>query len=135
VEPALSSVVLGLVNRGGGADGYVTAAEWPGYELRSDLLVLSACDTGVGPVVTGEGVMGLPYALFVAGNVNTVLSLWPVDDEATVPFMRALFERVKAGVPLARALSETKRELAGNRKGKGLTAPAYWAPFVLVGAG
>lgn len=47
-EPALSSLVLGLVNRASGTDGYVTAAEWPGYDLRSDLAVLSACDTGVG---------------------------------------------------------------------------------------
>ncbi|OAD23485.1 hypothetical protein THIOM_000682 [Candidatus Thiomargarita nelsonii] len=65
--PALSSIVLGQLNNPEGIDGYVTAGEWPGYDLKSDLMVLSACETGVGEVISGEGVMGLPYAFYVAG--------------------------------------------------------------------
>ncbi len=131
-EPALSSIVLGLQQRTPEADGYVTAAEWPGYDLRSELTVLSACDSGIGKVVGGEGVMGLPFALFVAGNVNTVLSLWPVDDRATAEFVAAFFTRVRAGANATQALAATKREFAGHRR---WSHPSYWAPFILVGAG
>ena len=131
-QPALSSIVLGLKARTPEADGYVTAAEWPGYDLRSELAVLSACDSGVGKVVSGEGVMGLPFAMFVAGNVNTILSLWPVDDKATAEFVTRLFEHLRAGQGAAQALAATKREFARHRR---YGHPAYWAPFVLVGAG
>ena len=131
-DPALSSLVLSQKNPAPGTDGYVTAAEWPGYDLRSDLTVLSACETGLGSNLSGEGVMGLPFALFVAGNVNTVLSLWPVFDEVTPVFMQRFFARLKAGKSASQALTETKREMAADPK---TTHPSNWAPFILVGAG
>ncbi|OAD20542.1 repeat domain protein, partial [Candidatus Thiomargarita nelsonii] len=56
--PALSALVLDQLDTTDKADGYVTAGEWPGYDLKSDLMVLSACQTGVGKVMRGEGVMG-----------------------------------------------------------------------------
>jgi CHAT domain-containing protein len=129
-EPALSAIVLGQVDKAPGTDGFITAGKWPAYDLRSDLMVLSACDTGVGTVIRGEGVMGLPYALYVAGNRNTVLTLWPVVDESTTRFMVAFFTRLKAGMPQVRALNETKREFfRGSDYGRAL----FWAPFVLYG--
>jgi CHAT domain-containing protein len=129
-EPALSAVVLGQVSKAAGTDGYVTAAEWPGYELASDLVVLSACETGLGKILQGEGVMGLPYALYVAGNKNTVLSLWSVADESTAEFMTLFFAKLKSGMPQSAALNETKREfIAGPR----FKHPFFWAPFVLYG--
>ena len=131
-HPALSSIVMGLRNRTAQADGYVTASEWPGYDLRSDLTVLSACDSGVGKVVSGEGVMGLPFALFVAGNVNTILTLWPVDDQGSAEFVRSLFAKLKSGETATQALAHTKREFI---KSKQFNHPRYWAPYVLVGAG
>ena len=131
-DPALSSLVLSQKNPAAGTDGYVTAAEWPGYDLRSDLTVLSACETGLGSNLSGEGVMGLPFALFVAGNVNTVLSLWPVFDEVTPIFMQRFFARLKAGQSASQALTETKREMAADPK---TAHPSNWAPFILVGAG
>lgn len=131
-KPALSAIVLGLRTRTEEADGYVTASEWPGYDLRSDLMVLSACDTGVGQIVTGEGVLGLPYALLVAGNVNTILTLWPIDDFATTEFVTSLFTRLKAGRSAAQALAETKREFIHHKK---YSHPRFWAPFILVGSG
>ena len=109
----------------------MTASEWPAYELRSDLIVLSACETALGKVVQGEGVMGLPYALYVAGNRNTLLSLWPVVDESTATFMTRLFAQLGAGKSQVQALSDTKREfLAGGK----YAAPVFWAPFVLYGS-
>jgi CHAT domain-containing protein/tetratricopeptide (TPR) repeat protein len=129
-EPALSAVVLGQMNKAPGTDGYVTASEWPAYDLKSDLIVLSACDTGVGKVVQGEGVMGLPYALYVAGNKNTVLSLWPVVDESTAEFMTSFFGKLKAGVPQVKALNDTKREFLNGKK---FDKPVFWAPFIMYG--
>ncbi len=130
-DPSLSSLVLSLPGAGSTLDGYVTAAEWTGYELRSELTVLSACDTGLGPQVAGEGVMGLPYALFVAGNVNTVLTLWPVYDAVAPRFMEAFYRRLQDGEAPSRGLSQTKREFARDPRTR---SPAYWAPFILVGA-
>lgn len=132
--PALSALVLGQVNNPPSLDGYVTAAEWPAYTLRSDLVVMSACDTGVGKVVHGEGVMGLPYALYMAGNTSTVMTLWPVSDESTARFMEAFFRRLNAGEPTQAALAGTKRAFASGEHGEKLRRPAYWAAFVLYGA-
>ena len=131
-SPSLSSLVLGLVNKEPGTDGYVTASEWPGYDLRSDLAVLSACDSGLGKVVSGEGVMGLPFAMFVAGNVNTLMTLWPVDDEATAEFVSKLFGHLKAGATPAQGLAQTKREFLNHKQ---FSDPRFWAPFILVGPG
>jgi tetratricopeptide (TPR) repeat protein len=129
-NPALSSLVLSQQSNPPGIDGYVTASEWPLYDVRSDLTVLSACDTGVGKTQAGESVMGLPYALFVAGNKNTLLSLWPVDDDATAEFMKRFFTKLKAGAKQPDALTETKREFMQHPQ---WSAPKYWAAFVLYG--
>ena len=130
LQPALSAIVLGQQALAPGTDGQITAAEWPGYDLRSDLVVLSGCDTGVGKVLAGEGVMGLPFALFVAGNVNTVLTLWPVEDAASARFVAALFGRIAKGQRPGPALTATKREFMADRRH---AAPRFWAAFVLVG--
>lgn len=129
-EPMLSSLVLGQLNNAPGTDGYITAAEWPTYDLRSELIVLSACETGVGNVILGEGIMGLPYALYVAGNKSTLLSLWPILDDSTAEFMTIFFGRLRQGVDPVRALSETKRDFI---LGKRYQKPAFWAAFLLYG--
>lgn len=129
-EPALSSVVLSQTNTTDDADGYVTASEWAGYRLNSELIVLSACDTAVGEVIQGEGITGLPYAMNVAGNRRSVLSLWPVADDGTREFMVAFFTKIRAGKAVKTALAETKREFIAH---KTFSAPVYWAPFVLYG--
>lgn len=129
--PQLSSIVLSQRTLADGTDGYITAVEWPGYRLNSELLVLSACETGLGGQVLGEGVMGLPYALYVAGNRDVVLSLWSVVDSSTEDFMVKMFERVKNGEPSAQALANVKREFLKHEK---YSAPVYWAPFVIYGS-
>jgi CHAT domain-containing protein len=128
--PSLSAIVLSQIGTTPHADGYVTAAEWPAYDLKSDLIVLSACETALGRQTQGEGILGLPFALFVAGNRNAVLSLWQVVDVSTGEFMVKFFTKLRAGVPQVRALAETKREFV--RSGA-YRAEAYWAPFVLYG--
>jgi len=128
--PALSALVLDLLDTTDKADGYVTAAEWPGYDLKSDLMVLSACQTGVGKVMRGEGVMGLPYAFYVAGNKNTLMTLWNVVDDSTAEFMSRFFKKLKNGKGHIEALTETKREFWQIEKYR---LPVYWAAFVLYG--
>lgn len=129
-----SAIVL---SRPGGADerahrpendGRVTAAEWAGMRLDSELVVLSACDTGMGEITPGEGLVGLPYALFAAGAHGTLLSLWSVEDDGTAAFMKAFYARLRAGHAPARALVETKR--AFLRSGAH-ARPQQWAPFLL----
>jgi CHAT domain-containing protein len=129
-NPSLSALVLSQKGNPDGVDGYITAAEWPQYDLRSDLTVLSACDTGVGNTQSGEGVMGLPCALFIAGNKNTLLTLWPVDDAATAEFMSQFFIKLNAGISQPQALSETKQAFIQHPK---WSSPRFWAAFVLYG--
>jgi CHAT domain-containing protein len=112
-------------------DGYVTASEWAGYTLRADLVVLSACETGLGRQVAGEGTMGLPYALFVAGSRNTLLSIWKVPDASGAEFMIRFFRRVHAGMSQSLALATTKREFLHDPRYRD---PVHWAGFVLYGS-
>jgi len=131
--PALSAIVLDQINKTEGSDGYVTASEWPSYDLRSDLMVLSACQTGVGKIMQGEGVMGLPYAFYVAGNKNTLMTLWSVEDKSTAEFITRFFTKLKGGQSQIEALTATKREFLEDEELEDYTLPLFWAPFVLYG--
>jgi CHAT domain-containing protein len=93
--------------------------------------VLSGCETGRGRLLDGEGVTGLPYALFVAGNRNAVMTLWKVADAPSARFVSAFFTRIARGERIGRALTATKREFAA----RSTTAhPLFWAGFVQYGA-
>lgn len=129
-HPMLSAIVLRQPGSAG-YDGYLTAAELPLYDLDSELIVLSACETGVGQVRSGSGVMGLPLSLMIAGNRNAVVTLWRVPDASAAEFVSRLFGRLKANVPPAEALARTKRDMAMDRR---FSDPVHWAGFVLYGA-
>ena len=128
--PALSAIVLSPTDVGPGADGYLTAAELPAYHFDSDLIVLSACESGRGTELAGEGIMGLPYALFVGGNRSAILTLWKVVDESTARFVAQVFTHVAGGDAPAVALTRTKREFLRD---PALAHPLFWAGFVLYG--
>jgi CHAT domain-containing protein len=127
-EPRLSSVVLSQVGNRGPNDGYVTAAEWPLYDLRSDLAVISASNSGFGPVSDGEGLLALPFALYVAGNRNTVFTLWVLNDAVTADLVERFLVRVRAGADHVSALTEIKREFLSR------SSVHHWAAFVLYGS-
>ena len=129
-DPALSAIVLAQTGLPADVDGYVRAAEWPALHLRSDVAVLSACDSGNGVALPGEGLLGLPYALFVAGNLNALLTLWAVDDEASTEFVRMFFGRLVDGDSPAAALAHTREQFRQSRR---WSAPRYWAAWVLYG--
>lgn len=103
------------------------------WDLDSDLVLLSACNTGVGRQQTGEGIVGLPYAFFMAGNINTLMSLWPVDDEGTAKLMPAFMQRIQNGEDHIAALNNTKRAFARGDYGLALSNPRVWSAFVLYG--
>ena len=125
--PQWSALVLGGSD---GAPGYVTAAELATYDLASELVVLSACETALGRDVPGEGLFGLPYALIVAGARSALLSLWPVSDASAAAFMGRFYARLARGAAPASALAETKREFIRDPE---YAAPFHWAPWVLYG--
>ena len=116
-------------------DGYLTALEAVTLNLKgTELVVLSACSTGQGDIRTGEGVYGLQRSLAVAGARSTLLSLWKVDDAATLEFMTRFYKRLKAGEGRAEALAVTQKEFRAGIPGKPeWKEPYYWAAWQLVG--
>jgi CHAT domain-containing protein len=133
VDDARSALVLSMLD--GPDQGYLQDTDVLDLQLNTDLVLLSACDTGIGRNVSGEGVMGLPYAFMLAGNSNTLMSLWPVDDTGTAAFMSTFMTKARSGADLFTALNQTKREFAGGKHGNAFTDPRIWAAFVQYGIG
>lgn len=129
-DPALSALVLGSNDRGA-ANSFLTATSLSSYTLHSDLVFLSACETGLGKYYSGEGVLGLPFALYLAGNKNTVQTLWPIYDDHTAEFSKEFFSRLQKGESNISALNNVKRDFV--KRGASYADPVYWAPFVLYG--
>jgi tetratricopeptide (TPR) repeat protein/CHAT domain-containing protein len=114
-------------------DGYLTAAEATAMDLEgTELVTLSACETGLGGVQSGEGVYGLQRSLAVAGARSTLLSLWKVDDGLTVAFMEHYYKRLKAGEGRADALRSTQNDFREN-KNSNYHDIRVWGAFQLSG--
>lgn len=112
------------------SDGILTAEELAGLDLwGTQLVVLSACDSGRGEPLTGQGVYGLRRAVLVAGVETLVISLWRVDDEQTGDLMKIYYQKLVAGRPRMGALQEAMTELKQR-----LPHPYYWAPFIAIGS-
>jgi CHAT domain-containing protein/tetratricopeptide (TPR) repeat protein len=110
-------------------DSLTTALELSGMNLwGTQLVVLSACDTGQGDVKLGQGVYGLRRALGVAGAQTVVMSLWKVNDETTRELMVDYYRRLLAGQGRVAALDEAMRALRVKQP-----HPYYWAPFIAIG--
>ena len=121
----------GFAKKEGVEDGILTAKEIAQMDLRgTDLLVLSACQTGLGEV-SGEGVFGLQRGFKKAG-VNTILmSLWEVDDEATQLLMTRFYKGLTEGLSKTDALKKAQDAVRAN-KGRDFSSPYYWAAFILL---
>lgn len=112
-------------------DGILTAMEASGLDLLgTKLVVLSACETGVGKVTNGDGVYGLRRALVIAGAESLVMSLWQVDDVATKDLMAGYYTKLKAGRGRSSALRDIQLELAARKE---YAHPFYWASFLPAG--
>jgi CHAT domain-containing protein/Tfp pilus assembly protein PilF len=153
-----SGLILAGVNQrrsGTGEDGVLTAAEAAALDLwGTKLVVLSACETGLGDVKNGDGVYGLRRALVLAGSESQVMSLWQVSDAATRDLMKSYYMRLQGGEGRTEALRQVQlemlkgaarvqdgaqeRTLLGSAGGKAQTVnythPYYWASFIQSGA-
>jgi CHAT domain-containing protein len=133
-DPMLrSGLVFAGANTGrsGSDDGVLTALEAAALGLSgTQLVVLSACETGVGDVRTGEGVFGLRRAFMVAGAETLVMSLWQVDDQATERLMTEFYGRLTKGEGRAEALRQASLALLRDPARR---HPFFWASFIAAG--
>ena len=131
-HPELSGIVLSLVDeQGKEQDGFVRLYEIYNLDLPAELVVLSACETGVGKQVRGEGLMALTRGFMYAGAARVVASLWKVDDSATAALMGQFYkEMFTNGRKPAAALREAQKYMSEQKSWR---SPYYWAGFVLQG--
>jgi len=128
-DPELSRIFL---NMSPGEDGNLFSGEIYTMNLNADLAVLSACQTGLGKISKGEGVIGLSRALIYAGARNLIVSYWSVADASTAQLMTDFYEfLIKSGPQnFSEALRQSKLKMISAKK---YAAPYYWAPFILIG--
>ena len=129
-----SGIALADANKrdaGAKDDGILTALEASGLNLQgTKLVVLSACDTGIGEVKNGEGVYGLRRAFVLAGTETLMMSLWQVSDYATRELMTNYYKNLKQGMGRGASLRQVQLEMISKKEFK---HPFYWAAFIQSG--
>ena len=136
-RPQFTGLVLSLVGNKS-EDGFLRTDEVFNLRLGSPLVMLSACETGLGKEKRGEGVVGLTRAFMYAGAPTVGVSLWSVADKSTAELMTDFYKRFlatptpasSAGVSASAAMRDAQLAMIAGKK---YSAPFYWAPFVLVG--
>ncbi|HEV2829207.1 MAG TPA: CHAT domain-containing protein, partial [Pyrinomonadaceae bacterium] len=135
-RPQFTGVVLSLVGNKN-EDGFLRTDEVFNLRLGSPLVMLSACETGLGKEKRGEGVMGLTRAFMYAGAPTVGVSLWSVADKSTAELMTDFYKRLlgssAAGSGAVSASAAMRDAQLAMISGKKYSAPFYWSPFVLVG--
>jgi CHAT domain-containing protein len=126
-SPLLSRLKLAKDERN---DGMLSVSEIYGLRLNANLVMLSACETGLGSVSNGDDVVGLTRGFLYAGAQNVVGSLWEVDDDATAELAKLLYAGMKNGQSIAKALSQAQDQLIKKKP-----HPFFWAAFINTGTG
>jgi CHAT domain-containing protein/Tfp pilus assembly protein PilF len=131
-HPELSGLVLSLLDRQGNPqDGFLRLHDVYNLKLSADLVVLSACQTGLGKDIRGEGVIGLTRGFMYAGVPRLVVSLWSVDDQGTAALMSAFYRKMlQDRLTPSAALRQAQIELWQNPEWQ---SPFYWSAFALQG--
>jgi CHAT domain-containing protein/tetratricopeptide (TPR) repeat protein len=111
-------------------DGMLSVSEIYGLRLNASLVMLSACETGLGSISSGDDVVGLTRGFLYAGAQNVVGSLWEVDDDATAELSRLMYAGMKKGLPVGKALAEAQEQLMRKKP-----HPYFWAAFLDSGTG
>jgi CHAT domain-containing protein/tetratricopeptide (TPR) repeat protein len=131
-HPALSGLFLSTFDEHGHSQtGLLQMQDIYGLRLNADLVVLSACQTGLGEELSGEGVVGLTQGFFYAGSKSVVVSLWKVEDKATTTLMNQFYQAMlKEGAAPAEALRQAKLMMYRQSLRQ---SPYYWSAFVIQG--
>jgi CHAT domain-containing protein/Tfp pilus assembly protein PilF len=129
-DPQLSRIFL--QNNSATEDGNLFAGEIYNLEMDANLVTLSACQTGLGKIAKGEGVIGLSRALVYAGAKNIVVSFWSVADESTSELMKVFYQRLLEN-PSAGYSDHLRQAKLTLLKSEKYSSPYFWAPFVLIG--
>ncbi len=131
-KPELSGIVLSLVNqKGDSIPGFLRLEDIWNTKYPAELIVLSACETGLGKDISGEGLVGLTRGLMYAGAARVIVSLWNVNDEGTAVLMQEFYkEMLQQNKTPATALRAAQRKLWENKE---LRSPYFWAAFTLQG--
>lgn len=131
-HPELSGIVLSMVDKEGKPqNGFLRLHDIYNLKLPIDLVVLSACNTGLGKDISGEGLIGLTRGFMYAGAAGVVASLWKVDDEATAELMKRFYKAMlRDGLHPSAALRQAQLEMASQKR---WSAPYYWAGFIIQG--
>jgi CHAT domain-containing protein len=131
-EPELSGIVFSMVDRTGAPrDGFLRLHEIYNLGLDAGLVVLSACETGAGKDVRGEGLLGITRGFMYAGVPQLVVSLWKVEDRSTAELMKRFYHQLlEKGHPPAEALRQAQLSMLGEPE---WSAPRNWAGFIFQG--
>ncbi len=125
-EPVL---VLTIPDQPKGQDGFLRMSEVMGLELNSDIVALTACQTGLGRRISGEGTMGMGRAFQYAGAKAVLMTLWSVAEKSSVILTESFFRHLKEGKSKLESLRLARKEI----RDAGYDHPFFWAPFILVG--
>ncbi|MEG4913044.1 CHAT domain-containing protein [Microcoleus sp. B7-D4] len=131
-NPELSGIILSLIDeKGNPLNGFLRLTDIFNLKLAADLVVLSACQTGLGQNIQGEGMVGLTRGFMYAGAKRVVVSLWNVDDEGTANLMSSFYQgMLQKGLTPAAALRAAQLEMLKQEEWR---SPYYWAAFTLQG--
>ncbi|MEW6347982.1 MAG: tetratricopeptide repeat protein [Thermodesulfobacteriota bacterium] len=125
-EPILA---MTLVDQPEGKDGFLRMTEVMGLSLNADVVALTACQTGLGRQLRGEGTLGMGRAFQYSGARSVLMSLWSVAESSSVGLVDRFFRHLKEGKPKLDALALARKEI----RAQGWDHPFFWAPFILVG--
>jgi tetratricopeptide (TPR) repeat protein len=127
--PGIMEPVLMLTAVPPGTDGYLRLSEVMGLKMNADMVALTACMSGLGRRISGEGVMGMGRAFQYAGAKSVLMSLWSVEEKASVTLVESFFKHMKDGKSKLEALKLARTKI----RNAGYDHPYFWAPFILVG--
>jgi CHAT domain-containing protein/Tfp pilus assembly protein PilF len=134
VAPMYSAIVLG---KSGNDDGMLHARDFFDLKVKAELVVLAACETGLGQMAEGEGIVGLSWALFVAGTPSSMVTQWKVRDDSMNILMLEFYRQLRvSGTNGKRTISKAealRKAQLSVMKQNGYQHPYYWAPVVLIG--
>ncbi len=131
-HPNLSAIVLPAGDSS--EDGFLHANEIATLNLKADFVNLSACETGLGKIYEGEGVIGIAQSFVIAGANSLSVSLWQVADNSTSTFMTELYKMVRdEGISYSVAMNRIKRKFINGDYHQAQVLPYFWAPFIYYG--